>query len=128
MIKINNINNITMPKNGKINSYNINNSIPSFFIKNHYLTTIEKNYKINLPNPITIPINNTISFDIKISKQLFTTKAHYEINNFDKNIENLCFNLQLKSLNSNISTRLIFFNNIFSKIIIKEYCGFIIIK
>ena len=129
MIKINNINNIIMPLSGKTNSYNINNSIPSFFIKNHYLTTIEKNYKINLPNPITIPINNTISFDIKISKQLFTTKAHYDINNFDKNIENLCFNLQLKSLNSNISTRLIYEpNNIFSKIIIKEYCGWIIIK
>ena len=129
MIKINNINNIIMPLSGKTNSYNINDSIPSFFIKNHYLTTIEKNYKIELPNPITIPINNTISFDIKISKQLFTTKAHYDINNFDKNIENLCFNLQLKSLNSNISTRLIYEpNNIFSKIIIKEYCGWIIIK
>jgi hypothetical protein len=74
MIKINNINNIIMPLSGKINSYNINDSIPSFFIKNHYLTTIEKNYKINLPNPITIPKNNTISFDIQISKQLFTTK------------------------------------------------------
>ena len=129
MIKINNIDNIIMPIKGKINSYNINDSIPSFFIKNHYLTTIEKIYKIILPNPITIPKNNTLCFDIKISKQLFTSKTNYEIKNFDKNIKNLFFNLQLKSLHNNISENLIYEpNNIFSNIIIKEYCGWIIIK
>ena len=129
IIKINNDNNIIMPSPGKINSYSIPIESPSFFIKNHYLIPLEKNYKINLPNPITIPKNNAIHIDIKIPKQLFTSQTNYEIINFDKVVNNLYSSLNFKASNLDLSTNIIYEpDNIFNQLIVYEYCGWYIIK
>jgi hypothetical protein len=126
-LKISNNSNISMPTEGKTNSYTLNSELPCFFIKNHHLYPLEKSYSIKLPNPVSIEADNMISFNLKLPKQILSQDFTYEINNFSLNVKNLSASLQFKSSNSCNSTKLVYDNNS-SDIEVNDYCGWITIK
>ena len=126
-LKINNNLNINMPSKGKKNSYTLNSELPCFFIKNHYLSPLEKSYSIKLTNPVYIEENNMISFNLKLPKQIFSQNFIYEINNFPLNVSNFYASLQFKSSNSN-TNKILIYNKNSSDIEINDFCGWIIIK
>ena len=111
---------ITAPIVNGTHAYEADFDRPKFFVNNHYLTPVKQCYNYNLPNPVSLNTNHTLTIKVKIPKQILGNKYGYELENFN-NVSNLMVSLRLKSSDGcrdidNVTTN------------INEFCGWYILE